>query len=180
MADCIDYDYYDEECYIIKVVGRNRDSLKDLMFSKYDLDLEEETIVPILNGFNQYELSFYRQQPGNSYKILYNNCPLFVRIPGFCGRNKCRAHFQRNRYVKTKNLLFLHLFLDIMMTIDCKTCEMDESSNFLLNIASYNWTAQEPVYLSLSCRCFFDKVVINAMHSLYYTDCKIVKCKAFS
>ena len=110
MADCIDYDSYDEECYIIKVVGHSRDSLKDLTFSNYDLDLEEETIVPILNGFNQYELSFYRQQPGKTYKILYNNRPLFVRIPGFCGRIKCRAHFQRSRYVETKICCFCACF----------------------------------------------------------------------
>ena len=60
MADCIDYDCYDEECYITKVVGRNGGSLKDLTFSNYDLDLEEETIILIFNGFNRSEPPFYR------------------------------------------------------------------------------------------------------------------------
>ena len=159
MADCIGYDSYYEECYITKVVGRNEGSLKDLTVSNYDLDLEEETIVPILNGFNQSKLSFYRQPPGNTYKILHNNRPLFVCIPSFCGLVKRKAHFEHNRYVKIKNLLFLRLFLDIVMTIDCKTCEIDKKFDLLLNIGSYNWTAMKDCSRTslfiFKIRCFF-------------------------
>ena len=75
MGECIYYE--DDECYYNKVFACREGSLRDLTFTRYALDLQDETIVPIFTAIKPSDLTLYRQL-NDSFQIFYHDRPIFV------------------------------------------------------------------------------------------------------
>ena len=81
MSDCINYK--DKDALYEEAFACYNDSLQDLPFTHYDLDLKDENIVSIFNSMEPSELIFYKQSK-NSFQIVFSNRPLFIHFPSNC------------------------------------------------------------------------------------------------
>ena len=75
MGECIYYE--DDEGYYNKVFACWQGSLRDLTFTRYDLDLQDETIVPIFTVIKPSDLTLYRQL-NDSFQTVHHDRPIFV------------------------------------------------------------------------------------------------------
>ena len=83
MADCLDSDSYEEDLKINLVHNEFNDtaSLKDLTFTGYDYDLNNQKIVSTLD-FDRSNASI-ESTGGKNFKALFDNKPFFISIKTF-------------------------------------------------------------------------------------------------
>ena len=135
--------------------------MHDLTFTRYNLDLDNEKSISILEIFKPADLGLYRQWK-DSFQIVYWNRPLFVCIPSICGLLMRGEYFLRNLYSYYMPQPPAFFAEYNMMQLGCKE----------------RLTKDEIIYFE-DLIVFFYKIFVNAVENLYYCHCKIVKAKAY-
>ena len=130
MADCLDFGSCEEDLKITLVHNEfnGTASLKDLTFTSYDNDLNDQKIVWILD-FDKSKVSI-EGKDDNSFKVLYNNKPFFVNIKVFWAVIKKGKHLTKHKYIEVKNPLASLELRNVFSSIEVHICQETHSLAF--------------------------------------------------